>query len=86
MSVWPAEQWPELYPPGTARLEYEKIKRVLAETQALFAANPGLTVPQKRALLKSHGYTVSDGDKDRVVIFLASAIAPELDHYLDLTD
>ena len=86
MSVpWPAEQLPELYPPGTAADMARRVAEWQADVLATLAkAPPGLSPAGRAAFLEGNGHRDRAGVSEangHLYVYLPSSVAPELDVY-----
>ncbi len=87
MPTWPAEQIPEMYPPGTAKKTQDEFEAVIKSLNELIRLHPKATPLQQRELVgawcKKNRYSMEDG-RDLPTVFIASAIAPELDNWVEV--
>jgi len=88
MPSWPAEQIPEIYPPGTAKKTDDEMQAVIDGLNELIRLNPKAKPEEQRPLVeawcKKNGYSMGQRT-DKMQVFIASTIAPELDNWVEVS-
>lgn len=88
MPAWPAEQIPELYPPGAAEACNNELKFVEDGLNEVIRKHPNADPAEQRRLVaewcKANRYSMEERT-DKIQVFIASTVAPELDNWVEVT-